>query len=89
VQDVKARSRQLTALVDTFTDACAAEVGAIQRVCVVDGAAKPGKLVAHNERYTQVCACVPTLPVVRVCNEQRRMHVRQFACLSGAMACCR
>lgn len=53
VQDVKARSRRLSALVDTFGDAYAAEVGEVQRVCVVDRAAKNGKLVAHNKRYTQ------------------------------------
>jgi hypothetical protein len=54
LQDVKARSRKLTALVESFTDAYAEDVGTIQRVCVVDRAAKPGKLVAHNKRYTQV-----------------------------------
>eukprot|EP00892_Ulva_mutabilis_P006035 jgi/Ulvmu1/3803/UM018_0013.1 len=53
-QDVKARSRRLSALVDSFADAYAVEVGQVQRVCVVDRAAKPGKLVAHNKWYTQV-----------------------------------
>lgn len=52
---MKARSRKLTALVESFEDAYAAEVGSVQRVCVVDRAAKNGKLVAHNDRYTQVC----------------------------------
>lgn len=54
MQDVKARSRRLSALLETFGDAYAAEVGEVQRVCVVDRAAKNGKLVAHNKRYTQV-----------------------------------
>ena len=54
MQDVKARSRRLTELVDSFTDAYAGEVGTIQRVCVVDRAAKAGHLVAHNACYTQV-----------------------------------
>ena len=54
MQDVKARSRRLSALVDSFGDAYAAEVGEVQRVCVVDRAAKNGKLVAHNKWYTQV-----------------------------------
>lgn len=40
---------------DSFKDAYAAEVGSIQRVCVVDHAAKHSKLVAHNDHYTQVC----------------------------------
>jgi hypothetical protein len=54
MQDVKARSRRLTELVESFTDAYALDVGTVQRVCVVDRAAKPGKLVAHNMCYTQV-----------------------------------
>ena len=45
VQDVKARSRKLTTLVDSFQDAYAAEVGTIQRVCVVDHAAKHLSLI--------------------------------------------
>jgi hypothetical protein len=53
-QDVKARSREMTALVESFTDAYAAAVGTVQRVCVVDRAAKPGKLVAHDKSYRQV-----------------------------------
>jgi hypothetical protein len=56
IQDVKARSRRLTALVDSFQDAYEVEVGSVQRVCVVDHASKHGKLVAHNDRYTQVCS---------------------------------
>lgn len=55
VQDVKARSRKLTELVDSFTDAYQCEVGTLQRVCVVEHAAKHEKLVAHNDHYTQVC----------------------------------
>lgn len=61
VQDVKARSRRLSALVESFGDAYDPEVGQVQRVCVVDRAAKNGKLVAHNKRYTQVCQPLPSL----------------------------
>lgn len=61
MQDVKARSRRLSALLETFGDAYAAEVGEVQRVCVVDRAAKNGKLVAHNKRYTQVGRTVPVM----------------------------
>lgn len=53
-QVVKARSRRLTTLVDSFADACEGEIGSIQRVCVVEAAAKSGKLVSHNKNYTQV-----------------------------------
>lgn len=69
LQDVKSRSRQLTALVDTFRDAYAGEVGSIQRVCVVERAAKAGKLVGHNERYTQARpALAVVMPVCWVCS---------------------
>lgn len=54
MQDVKARSRRLTELVESCTDAYSTEVGAVQRVCVVERAAKAGHLVAHNDSYTQV-----------------------------------
>jgi hypothetical protein len=53
-QDVKARSRAMTTLVESFTDSYASAVGTVQRVCVVDRAAKPGKLVAHDKSYRQV-----------------------------------
>jgi len=53
-QTVKARSRLLTTLVDSFTDAHCGEVGRVQRVHVDDVAAKGDKLVAHNKAHTQM-----------------------------------
>ena len=52
--DVKARSRLITTLVDSFTDSYVEDVGRVQRVYVVDHAAKNNKLVAHNKQHTQV-----------------------------------
>jgi threonylcarbamoyladenosine tRNA methylthiotransferase CDKAL1 len=51
---VKARSRRLAALVDTFPGVYARLVGSVQRCCVVDLAADGHKLVAHSKSYAQV-----------------------------------
>ena len=68
MQVVKARSRRLTEVVESFTDAHAADIGTVQRVCVVDTAAKPGHLVAHNKAYTQVrTVTVPRWPALLWC----------------------
>ena len=51
---MKARSRRLTALVDSFTDSFDSLVGSLQRVCVTDTAADGHHLVAHTKNYCQV-----------------------------------
>ena len=56
-QAVKARSREVTALVESWTDAYAHLVGTTQRCCVVDTAADGVHLVAHTKTYTQVGGC--------------------------------
>jgi len=51
---VKARSRRLTTLVDSFTASYHYLVGTVQRVCVTDTAADGHHLVAHTKSYVQV-----------------------------------
>lgn len=51
---VKARSREITTLVESWTDAHAALVGTMHRSCVVDTAADGRSLVAHTKSYVQV-----------------------------------
>ncbi len=53
---VKARSRRLTTLVDSFTASYQHLVGTVQRVCVTDTAADGHHLVAHTKSYVQVLA---------------------------------
>ena len=53
---VKARSRQLTQVVDSFTDCYQHLVGTVQRVTVVDTAADGVSLVGHSKSYCQVWA---------------------------------
>ncbi len=50
---VKARSRELSALVDSWADVYTPLVGTRQRVCVVDTAADGHHLVGHTKNYTQ------------------------------------
>ena len=50
---VKQRSREVTALVESFTDVHDALVGTLQRVCVVDTAADGVSLVAHTSCHVQ------------------------------------
>uniref|UniRef100_A0A7S0RPG7 TRAM domain-containing protein n=1 Tax=Chlamydomonas leiostraca TaxID=1034604 RepID=A0A7S0RPG7_9CHLO len=50
----KARSRELSALVDSWSGAYTHLVGTSQRVWVVDTAADGRKLVGHTKNYTQV-----------------------------------
>jgi len=51
---VKARSREITSLVESWTDAHAALVGTAQRCCVIDTAADGLFLVGHSKSYAQV-----------------------------------
>lgn len=51
---VKARSREITAEVEAWTDSYAGMVGSAQRCCVVEFAADGVSLVAHTKSYTQV-----------------------------------
>lgn len=51
---MKARSRQLTRVVDSFTDCYQHLVGSVQRVTVVDTAADGFSLVGHTKSYCQV-----------------------------------
>ena len=53
-QMVKARSRELSALVDGFVSGEAAIIGTVKRCCVVDTAADGHSLVAHTKSYHQV-----------------------------------
>jgi tRNA A37 methylthiotransferase MiaB len=55
-QVVKARSRQLTQVVDSFADCYQHLVGTVQRVTVVDTAADGISLVGHSKSYCQVRA---------------------------------
>lgn len=50
----KARSRALTALVDSFTDCYERLLGTNQRVCVVEMAADGRRFVGHTKCYAQV-----------------------------------
>ncbi|KAL4457896.1 hypothetical protein ABPG75_012761 [Micractinium tetrahymenae] len=50
----KARSREVTAVVDSWADVYARLVGRTERCCVVDRAADGVHLVAHNKTYAQV-----------------------------------
>lgn len=50
----KERSREVSVLVDSWTDVYAYLVGTTQRCCVVDVAADGRHLVAHSKSYTQV-----------------------------------
>jgi threonylcarbamoyladenosine tRNA methylthiotransferase CDKAL1 len=52
---VKARTRELTALVDGFTAPSQRLVGTRQLVDVVEVAADGHHLVGHTRNYTQVC----------------------------------
>ena len=54
---VKARSRRLTLLVDSFVDSYHSLVGTTQRVCVTDTAADGHHLVAHTKTYCQARPC--------------------------------
>ena len=51
---VKKLSREVSALVESFTHAYSDLVGAHERVCVVDVAADGHHLVAHTKAYIQV-----------------------------------
>jgi len=51
---VKARSREISLEVDSWTDAYTNLVGTIHRCCVVDTAADGVSLVGHNKTYAQV-----------------------------------
>ena len=51
---VKKRSREMTNLTESFTDAHADLVGTRQRVCVVDVASDGTSLVGHTMQYKQV-----------------------------------
>lgn len=53
-QTVKQRSREVTSLLESWTDAYVHLVGTVQRCCVVDTAADGVHLVAHNKTYAQV-----------------------------------
>lgn len=57
----KARSRAMSALVDSFGDAHAHLVGTLQRVVVVDRAADGRHLVGHTKCYAQA-RCLAALP---------------------------
>ena len=57
---VKARSRRLTTLVDSFTASYQHLVGTVQRVCVTDTAADGHHLVAHTKSYVQVLVVWPS-----------------------------
>ncbi len=50
----KARSRALTALVDSFTDCYKRLKGTFQRVWVVETAADGRRFVGHTKCYAQV-----------------------------------
>lgn len=52
-QVVKARSRQLTKVVDSFYSCYSSLVGSVQRVTVVDVAADGTSLVGHTKAYAQ------------------------------------
>ena len=52
--EVKRRSRQISELVETFTEATARLVGSRQRVWIVDDAADGIHRVGHTKTYTQV-----------------------------------
>jgi hypothetical protein len=51
---VKARSREISIEVDSWTDAYIHLVGSIHRCCIVDTAADGVSLVGHNKTYAQV-----------------------------------
>lgn len=51
---VKQRSREVTALVESFTDSHEQLVGTVQRVWVVETAAHKDHLVGHTKGYAQV-----------------------------------
>jgi threonylcarbamoyladenosine tRNA methylthiotransferase CDKAL1 len=51
---VKQRSREVTALVDSWAGVYDGLVGTTHRCCVVDTAADGVHLVAHNKTYAQV-----------------------------------
>ena len=58
-QTVKARSRQLTQVVDSFTGCYQHLVGTVQRLTVVDIAADGVSLVGHSKSYCQVRLLAP------------------------------
>ncbi|KAG7669451.1 hypothetical protein Ndes2437B_g05623 [Nannochloris sp. 'desiccata'] len=51
---VKARSREISLEVDSWTDSYTNLVGAVHRCCIVDTAADGVSLVGHNKTYAQV-----------------------------------
>ena len=60
---VKKRSREVTALVDSFTDSYTQLIGTHTRIWVVDTAADGHHLVGHSKTYVQASgpACGPNL----------------------------
>jgi threonylcarbamoyladenosine tRNA methylthiotransferase CDKAL1 len=51
---VKARSREISIEVDSWTDAYTKLIGTVHRCCIVDTAADGVSLVGHNKTYAQV-----------------------------------
>lgn len=90
-QVVKARSRQLTKVVDSFDDCYDALVGSVQRVTVVDIAADGTSLVGHTSSYAQVgrtyicklfeeyCAARYDCGRRRLWHQPRRPHIQLCA----------
>ena len=61
---VKARSRRLTILVDSFTDSHESLVGTTQSVCITDTATDGHHLVGHTKNYSQA-STIPSISLKR------------------------
>lgn len=69
---VKKRSREVTALVESFTDSYTHMIGTQERVWVVDVAADGFHLVAHSKGYVQVPEFIQPVHAVIACPDVQK-----------------